>query len=77
MLARKLIAFGAQAGDDPLGIHQRLGAPKRNKADFGRVGLLHVQKCLIDGLELVPFARKYKGLPRRLAWVMHALPGYE
>ncbi len=42
MLARQLIALGAQPGDDALGIHQRLGAPKRNKADFGRGGLLHV-----------------------------------
>jgi hypothetical protein len=25
-----------------LGIHQRLGAPKRNKADLGRSGLLHI-----------------------------------
>jgi hypothetical protein len=42
MLAGQLIAFGAQPGDDALGIHQRLGAPKRNKADFGRGGLLHI-----------------------------------
>src|SRR5262249_6526228 len=77
MLARKLVALGAQPGDDPLGIHQRLGAPKRNKADFGRVGLLHVQNCLIDWLELVPFRRKYKAVRSRLAWGMHAWPGYE
>ena len=42
MLAGQLIAFGAQPGDDALGIHQRLGAPKQNKADFGRGGLLHI-----------------------------------
>ena len=49
MLARELIAFRAQARDDALGIHQRLGASKRNKADFGRGGLRHVPNCLIDG----------------------------
>ena len=42
MLARQLIAFGAQPRDDALGIHQRLGASQRYKADFGRGGLLHV-----------------------------------
>ena len=41
MLARQLIAFRAQPRDDALGIHQRLGASQRNKADFGRGGLLH------------------------------------
>jgi len=41
MLAGEFVAFGPQAGDDPLGIHQRLGTPKRNKADFRRSGLLH------------------------------------
>ena len=40
--AGQLIAFGAQPRDDALGIHQRLGASQRNKADFGRGGLLHV-----------------------------------
>ncbi len=28
MLARQLITFGAQPGNDALGIHQRLGAPQ-------------------------------------------------
>ena len=42
MLARELIAFGAQPRDDALGIHQRLGASQGYKADFGRGGLLHV-----------------------------------
>src|ERR1700745_3990649 len=34
MLARELIALGAQARDDALGIDQRLGAAERYKADF-------------------------------------------
>ena len=42
MLARQLIALRAQPGDDPLGIHQRLGASQGNKADFGRGGLVHI-----------------------------------
>jgi hypothetical protein len=42
MLARQLVAFGAQPGDDALGIHQRLGATQGNKADFGRGGLVHI-----------------------------------
>ncbi len=42
VLAGQLIAFRAQPRDDALGIHQRLGASQRNKADFGRGGLLHV-----------------------------------
>ena len=42
VLAREFIAFSAQPRDDPLGIHQRLGASQRNKADFGRGGLLHL-----------------------------------
>ncbi len=42
MLACQLVALGAQPGDDALGIHQRLGASQRYKADFGRGGLLHV-----------------------------------
>jgi len=41
VLTRQLIALRAQPRDDPLGIHQRLGASQRNKADFGRGGLLH------------------------------------
>ena len=36
MLASQLIAFRAQPRDDALGIHQRLGASERNKADFRR-----------------------------------------
>jgi hypothetical protein len=52
------------------------GAPKRNKADFGRGGLAHLDpNFLIDGLELVPIRRKYKALRSRLAWGMHAKPG--
>src|ERR1700722_6365883 len=43
VLARQFIAFRAQPCDDALGIHQRLGATQRNKTDFGRGGLLHVQ----------------------------------
>jgi hypothetical protein len=42
MLAGEFVALRAQTGDDALGIHKRLGAPQRNKADFGRSGLLHV-----------------------------------
>ena len=42
VLARKLVAFRAQPRDDPLGIHQRLRTSERNKADFGRQGLLHI-----------------------------------
>ena len=42
MLARQLIALGAQPRDNALGIHQRLGASQRDKADFGRGGLLHI-----------------------------------
>ena len=45
MLARQLVAFGAQPGDNTLGIHQRLGAPQGNKADFGRGGLLHAESA--------------------------------
>ena len=67
MLARQLIAFGAQPRDDALGIHQRLGASQGNKADFGRGGLLHVLICLIDGQELVPIAHNYKALSRLAA----------
>ena len=40
VLARELVALRAQLRDDALGIHQRLGAAERNKADFGRDGLL-------------------------------------
>src|SRR6185437_4039604 len=39
MLAREFIALRAQARDDALGVHQRLGAAKRNKADFRRDSL--------------------------------------
>ena len=67
MLARQFIAFRAQPRDDALGIHQRLGASQRNKADFGRGGLLHVLMCLIDGQELVPIAHNYKALSELLA----------
>jgi hypothetical protein len=42
VLARQLIAFRAQPGNDALGIHQRLGTSQRNKTDFGRGGLLHI-----------------------------------
>ena len=41
VLAREFIPFGAQPRDDALGIHQSLGTPERNKADFWRGGLLH------------------------------------
>ena len=41
MLAGQLIALGAQARDNALGIHQRLGTSQRDKADFGRCGLFH------------------------------------
>src|SRR5262249_3720309 len=41
MLAGGVIAFRAKAGDDAVGIHQRLGTPKRNKAASGRGRLLH------------------------------------
>ena len=34
MLAGQLIALGAQAGDDALGIDQRLGAAERDEADL-------------------------------------------
>jgi hypothetical protein len=59
MLARQFIAFGAQPGDDPLGIHQRLGASQGYKADFGRGGLRHIFICLIDPQELVLSAYNY------------------
>ena len=36
VLARELIALGAQPRDDALGIDQRLRAAERDKADFGR-----------------------------------------
>ncbi len=45
VLARQLIPFRAQPRDDALGIHQRLGASQRNKADFGRGGLLHIRSA--------------------------------
>ena len=67
VLACELIAFRPQPRDDALGIHQRLGAPQRNKADFGRGGLLHIFICLIDRQELVPIAHNYKALRYRLA----------
>jgi len=41
VLARQLVALRSQPGDDALGIHQRLGAAERNKADFGSGGVLH------------------------------------
>ncbi len=45
VLACQFIAFRAQPRDDALGIHQCLGASQRNKADFGRSGLLHVRSA--------------------------------
>jgi hypothetical protein len=42
------------------------GAAKRNKADFGRSGLLHIWICLIDEHELVLMAHNYKALRRLL-----------
>jgi hypothetical protein len=38
------------------------GASQRNKADFGRGGLLHIFMCLIDPHELAPIAHNYKAL---------------
>ncbi len=38
MLARQLIAFGAQARDDPLAVDQRFGAAERNKGNARRGG---------------------------------------
>ncbi len=49
VLARKLIAFGAQAGDDPFRIHQRLGAPKRYEADNRRAALFHRLNVRLKG----------------------------
>ena len=45
MLACKLVALGAQARDDALGIHQRLGASKRHKTDFWGDALFHTTTC--------------------------------
>src|SRR3569623_1276264 len=42
VLARELIPLRAQARDDALGIHQRLGTPKRHETDFRRNGLIHL-----------------------------------
>ena len=42
MLARELIALGAQPRNDALGIHQGLGASQRHKTDLWRSGLLHI-----------------------------------
>ena len=39
VVGRDLVALGAQLRDDLLGIHQRLGATQRNKADFRRLCL--------------------------------------
>ena len=38
VIGRHLIAFGAQLGEDSLGIDQRLGAAKRDHADARRGG---------------------------------------
>ncbi|MGY4488139.1 hypothetical protein ACVWWR_007330 [Bradyrhizobium sp. LM3.2] len=62
MLAGKLVALGAQARDDTLGIHQCLGTPERHEAHLGRSRLIHIQICLIDGPELVPIAHNYNPL---------------
>src|SRR3954465_4227369 len=62
MLAGKLVALGAQARDDALGIHQSLGAPERHEADLRRSRLIHIQICLIDRVELVPIAHNYNPL---------------
>ena len=45
MFSRELVTLGTQPRDDALGIHQRLGASERYKADFGRGGLLHVESA--------------------------------
>ena len=41
MVARQLVAFGAQPRDDALGIDQRLRAAERNKGNAGRA--VHVR----------------------------------
>ncbi len=38
MLAGELVTLGPEPGDDPLGIHQRLGAAKRDKPTMARAG---------------------------------------
>ena len=42
MAAGQLIALGAQAGDDPFGINQRLGAAKGDEGNLGGGALIYV-----------------------------------